>query len=107
MRQRSDIPQEGGQVMMTRGMCLNANVSGFVNVPCGTHYLGLNAYAMRCEDDALYTCQTAAKYGCMEKKKKKSLVPVVTAAACAHHIRVLARWYMLVSVRVLQNNVNN
>ncbi len=33
-------------MMMMRTMWLNANAFGFVNVPCGTHYLGLDANAM-------------------------------------------------------------
>lgn len=32
---------------------------GFVNVPCGTHCLGLDPYAMRWEGDAVYAFQTA------------------------------------------------
>lgn len=57
-------------MMMMRTMCPDANACGFVNVPCGTHCLGLDAYAMRCVDDALYTCQTAAKYETPSEKRK-------------------------------------
>lgn len=62
--------------MITCTMCLNANAFGFVNVPCGTHCLGLAAYAMRCEDDALYTCQTATP----------TVSYLLSALLCAHVI---------------------
>lgn len=45
-------------------MCaLYLNANGFSSVSYETHCLELDAYAMWCEDDALYTCQTAAVKG--------------------------------------------
>lgn len=45
-------------------MCLNVNIFGFVKVPCKACCLGLDSYAMRCEDDALYTFSNSPCVGC-------------------------------------------
>lgn len=60
-------------------VCFNANAFGSVCVE--QIALGEIAYAMRCKDDALHACQTAAQM------------------MCAHNTR--GRWYLLVILLVL------